>query len=94
MIKSAINHDTELPEGSRREVLIGYQYALYQHRKKLREERDIAFKTITVHQGRSTGKTIVKIQSTAEKGAETQNTIGGRQHAAERKGTQGALPHS
>jgi hypothetical protein len=39
MIKSAINHGTEVPEGSRREVLMGYQYALYQHRKKLREER-------------------------------------------------------
>jgi hypothetical protein len=37
MIKSAINHGTEVPEGSRREVLMGYQYALYQHRKKLRE---------------------------------------------------------
>jgi hypothetical protein len=43
MIKSAINHGTEVPEGSRREVLMGYQYALYQHRKKLREERDMAF---------------------------------------------------
>jgi hypothetical protein len=38
MIKSAINHGTEVPKGSRREVLMGYQYALYQHRKKLREE--------------------------------------------------------
>jgi hypothetical protein len=43
MIKSAINHGTEVPEGSRREVLMGYQYALYQYRKKLREERDIIF---------------------------------------------------
>jgi hypothetical protein len=41
MIKSAINHGTEVPEGSRREVLMGYQYALYQHKKKLREERDM-----------------------------------------------------
>jgi hypothetical protein len=40
MIKLAINHGIEVPEGSRREVLMGYQYALYQHRKKLREERD------------------------------------------------------
>jgi hypothetical protein len=37
MIKSAVNHGTEVPEGSRREVLMGYQYALYQHKKKLRE---------------------------------------------------------
>jgi hypothetical protein len=43
MIKSAISHGTEVPEGSRREVLMGYQYALYQHRKKLREERDMVF---------------------------------------------------
>jgi hypothetical protein len=28
MIKSAINHGIEVPEGSRREVLMGYQYAL------------------------------------------------------------------
>jgi hypothetical protein len=40
---SAINHGTEVPEGSRREVLMGYQYALHQHRKKLREERDMFF---------------------------------------------------
>jgi hypothetical protein len=43
MIKSAINNGIEVPEGSRREVLMGYQYALYQHRKKLREERDMVF---------------------------------------------------
>jgi hypothetical protein len=41
MIMSAINHGTDVPADSRREVLMGYQYALYQHRKKLREERDI-----------------------------------------------------
>jgi hypothetical protein len=78
MNKSAINHGTEVPEGSRREVLMGYQYALYQHRKKLREERNMVFQdNNSIYQGRSTGKTIAKIQSTAEKGAETQNTIGG-----------------
>jgi hypothetical protein len=43
IIKSAINHGIEIPEGSRREVLMGYQYALYQHKKKLREERDMVF---------------------------------------------------
>jgi hypothetical protein len=40
---SSINHGTEVPEGSRREVLMGYQYALHQHKKKLREERDMFF---------------------------------------------------
>jgi hypothetical protein len=38
IIMSAINHGTEVPTNSRREVLMGYQYALHQHKKKLREE--------------------------------------------------------
>jgi ribosome-associated translation inhibitor RaiA len=41
MIMSAINHGTDVPVDSRREVLMGYQYALHQCRKKLREERDM-----------------------------------------------------
>jgi hypothetical protein len=41
IIMSAINHGMEVPADSRREVLMGYQYALHQHRKKLREERDM-----------------------------------------------------
>jgi hypothetical protein len=41
IIMSAINHDTEVPADSRREVLMGYQYTLHQHKKKLREERDM-----------------------------------------------------
>jgi hypothetical protein len=41
IIMSAINHGTEVPADSRREVLMGYQYALHQHKKKLSEERDM-----------------------------------------------------
>jgi hypothetical protein len=41
MTMSAINHGTDVPADSRREVLMGYQYALHQRRKKLREERDM-----------------------------------------------------
>jgi hypothetical protein len=41
IIMSAVNHGTKVPECSRREVLMGYQYALHQHKKKLREERDM-----------------------------------------------------
>jgi hypothetical protein len=41
MIMTAINHGTDVPVDSRREVLMGYQYALHQRRKKIREERDI-----------------------------------------------------
>jgi flagellum-specific peptidoglycan hydrolase FlgJ len=37
---SAINNGTEVPADSRREVLMGYQYALHQHKKKLREEKN------------------------------------------------------
>jgi hypothetical protein len=36
MIMTAVNHGTDVPADSRREVLMGYQYALHQHRKKLR----------------------------------------------------------
>jgi hypothetical protein len=45
IIMSAINHDTEVPADSRREVLMGYQYALHQHKKKLREERDMSMRS-------------------------------------------------
>jgi hypothetical protein len=41
IIMSAINNSMEVPADSRREVLMGYQYALHQRRKKLREERDM-----------------------------------------------------
>jgi hypothetical protein len=39
-IMSAINHGKEVPANSRIEILMGYQYALHQHKKKLREEKD------------------------------------------------------
>jgi hypothetical protein len=45
MIMSAINHGTDVPADSRREVLMGYQYALYQHRKKLKQERDMIMRS-------------------------------------------------
>jgi hypothetical protein len=41
MIMSAINHGTYIPADSRREVLMGYQYALHQRRRKLRKEKDM-----------------------------------------------------
>jgi hypothetical protein len=42
---SAINHGTDVPVDSRREVLMGYQYALHQRRKKLRQERDMIMRS-------------------------------------------------
>jgi hypothetical protein len=40
IIMLAINHDMAVPANSRREVLMGYQYALHQYKNKLREEKD------------------------------------------------------
>jgi hypothetical protein len=45
MIMSAVNHGTDVPADSRREVMMGYQYALHKRKKKLREERDIFVQT-------------------------------------------------
>jgi hypothetical protein len=38
MIKSAVNNGMAVPADSRREVLMGYQYALHQHKKQLLHE--------------------------------------------------------
>jgi hypothetical protein len=90
MIKSAINHGTEVPEGSRREVLMGYQYALYQHRKKLREERDMVFQdnNSTSREEYWEDYSEDSEYSRERRGDPKHNR--GRQHAAEKKGTQGA----
>jgi hypothetical protein len=82
IIISAINHGTEVPADSRREVLIGYQYALHQHRKKLREERDMFMRTeiTTAHQVEDIGMSIAMHQSPAWKDTETRSTTGGQQH--------------
>jgi hypothetical protein len=39
IIMSTINHGIEVPANSRREVLMGYQYALHQHKQKLQAEK-------------------------------------------------------
>jgi hypothetical protein len=45
MIMTAVNHGTDVPADSRREVLMGYQYALHQRKKKLRQERDMIMRS-------------------------------------------------
>jgi hypothetical protein len=45
MIMTAVNHGTDVPADSRREVLMGYQYALHQRRRKLREEKDMLMRS-------------------------------------------------
>jgi hypothetical protein len=81
MIMSAINHGTDIPADSRREVLMGYQYALHQRRKKLREERDMFMRTqiTTAHQVEDIEMNIAIHQSPAWR-TETRSTAGGQQH--------------
>jgi hypothetical protein len=45
MIMTAVNHGTDVPADSRREVLMGYQYALHQRKKKLKQERDMIMRS-------------------------------------------------
>jgi hypothetical protein len=45
MIMTAVNHGTDVPTDSRREVLMGYQYALHQRKKKLRQQRDMIMRS-------------------------------------------------
>jgi hypothetical protein len=94
MIKSAINHGTEVPEGSRREVLMGYQYALYQHRKKLREERDIVFQDNNSISREEYWEDYSEDSEYSRERRGDPKHNRGRQHAVEKRGAQGALPHS
>jgi hypothetical protein len=45
MIMTAVNHGTDVPADSRREVLMWYQYVLHQRRKNLRQERDMIMRS-------------------------------------------------
>jgi hypothetical protein len=94
MIKSAINHGTEVPEGSRREVLMGYQYALYQHKKKLREERDMMFQDNNSISREEYWEDYSEDSEYSRERRGDPKHNRGRQHAAERKGTRGAPPRS
>jgi hypothetical protein len=80
IIMSAINQGIEIPKGSRREVLMGYQYTLHQHKKKLREERDVLMKSqiLTTCQVKSFGVITTMIQSTVGKDTETQSKTEGQ----------------
>jgi hypothetical protein len=94
MIKSAINHGTKVPEGSRRDVLMGYQYALYQHRKKLREERDmILHDNNSISRGEYWDDCSEDSEYSRERHRDPKHNRGQR-HAAEKKGTRGVLLHN
>jgi hypothetical protein len=94
IIKSAINHGTEVPKESRREVLMGYQYALYQHRKKLREKRNMVFQDNNSISREEYWEDYSEDSEYSRERRGDPKHNRGRQHAAEKKGTQGALPHN
>jgi hypothetical protein len=77
-----INHGTEVPTNSRREVLMGYQYALHQHKKKLHGKKTSSeeVKKIIVYQVEHTRMNTTKHQTLAGRDIESQSTIGGQQH--------------
>jgi hypothetical protein len=94
MIKSAINHGIEVPKGSRREVLMGYQYALYQHRKKLREERDMVFQNNnSISREEYWEDYSEDLEYSRERRGDPKHNRG-RHRATEKKDTQGAQPHN
>jgi hypothetical protein len=94
MIKSAINNGTKVPEGSRREVLMGYQYALYQHRKKLREERDMVFQDNNSISREEYWEDYSEDSEYSRERRGDPKHNRGRQRATEKKGTQEAPPRS
>jgi hypothetical protein len=54
-IMTAVNHGTDVLANSRREVLMRCQYALHQHRKKLRQERDMIMRSLDCNSTPSEG---------------------------------------
>jgi hypothetical protein len=78
IIMSAINHDTDVPANSRREVLMGYQYALHQHKKKLRAEKASLGKVrgATVYQADHIGMSTVRHRIPAKKDTTNQSIAG------------------
>jgi hypothetical protein len=76
IIMSAINHGMEVPANSRREALMGYQYALHQHKKRLRE----------IMLGEAKKTTVCQV----EKDTRIQSIIGGQQHGQGKRTMQGA----
>jgi hypothetical protein len=74
IILSAINHGTKVP-ASRREVFMGYQYALHQHKKKLWAEKSELRKVrrAVVHQADHIGASTVRHRISAKKGTANQS---------------------
>jgi dynactin complex subunit len=92
IIMSAINHGIEVPANSRRKVLMGYQYALHQHKKKLREEK-YNIRRSQENNSVSSGAywmNTAKHQTPAERYIESQSIIGGQQRGQGKRTAQEA----
>jgi hypothetical protein len=75
MIKAVVNYGAVIPAYSRREVLIGYQYALHQQKKQLLRERS----EIRRRHKSSTASRILQ-----EECSNASHTGGGRRHEPNR----------
>jgi hypothetical protein len=80
MIMTAINHGTDVPADSRREVLMGYQYALHQRRKKLRQARDMIMRSPDYNSTPSKGywSEYSNLSESAWRGTKTRSTAEGQ----------------
>jgi hypothetical protein len=96
IIMSAINHGTEVPTNSRREVLMGYQYALHQHKKKLQEEKASSeeARRTTGCQVKLIGMNTAKHLTPAKKDIVNQSIAEEKHHGEGSRATQGALAHN
>jgi hypothetical protein len=95
IIISAINHDTEVPANSRREVLMGYQYALHPHKKSCEQKKASSEKVTraTTHQAGHTGTNTARYLIPAKKDISNQSIAGERQHGEGRKTVQEVSAH-
>jgi hypothetical protein len=93
IIMSAINHGRGVPADSRREVLMGYQYTLHQHKKKIREEKNELRRSQENNSATSTGTNTAKCRIPAKKDIANQNTSGEGQHSPRKRIVQGASSH-
>jgi hypothetical protein len=96
MIMSAINLGTDVPADSGREVLMGYQYALHQRRKKLRKEKDM-FMRSQDNNNTSSGGYWDEYSDASESSIERRrdrSTAGGQQLGQEKKATRKVKVHT
>jgi hypothetical protein len=73
---------------------MGYQYALYQHKKKLREERDMMFQDNNSISREEYWEDYSEDSEYSRERRGDPKHRRGQQHVTEKKGTRGAPPRS